>query len=621
LTLEERKPPAEDINAFTGQFGEGLFLPDGFERSVDQADHIADRLRREAEQISRKSVLESRKHQLEKKLKSLEENLADSRSDQAGIQAEWRQRWETTKIEPLSPGEMRPWLSEVKSIREKMAAIKTEKAKAETLASEIESKKGLLVEALSELGKSADISDPLAKLLGISTTYVKSQEKLQSQVEKIDAELINRSKEKEEVEASIIDIAEKFSRWKARWAKNMAAIGIDTDSPGAAMVIIENMREAKTLADEADDLKKRIEGIDRDADIFQREAGHLVETLAPELGEETPERAAVQLNTRLTEARELLAALKSIETQLTAANANSQDAEKRVADARTLLDSLCREARCQGPDELEQVEKRSRLWQELSTERENLEARLRELSAGVTVDAFIAEAGAVRADRIDPELERISGEVDTLEQERSVLDQTIGTEKGELARMDGSAKAAEYAEKKQHLLAHLDSAVEQYARFKMASVILARTIEEYRDKHQGPLIKRASELFAQMTAGSFGGFRAEFDQKDYPVLVGIRAEENKTVSVAGMSDGTADQLYLALRLASLEQYLNHNEPLPFVVDDILLRFDDDRSAATLKVLADLSKKTQVIFFTHHRHLVDLAKTNVDPELMKPHVLV
>ena len=88
-----------------------------------------------------------------------------------------------------------------------------------------------------------------------------------------------------------------------------------------------------------------------------------------------------------------------------------------------------------------------------------------------------------------------------------------------------------------------------------------------------------------------------------------------------MSDGTADQLYLALRLASLEQYLNHNEPQPFVVDDILVRFDDDRSAATLKVLADLSQKTQVIFFTHHRHLVALAKNSVAPELMEQHVLV
>jgi uncharacterized protein YhaN len=98
------------------------------------------------------------------------------------------------------------------------------------------------------------------------------------------------------------------------------------------------------------------------------------------------------------------------------------------------------------------------------------------------------------------------------------------------------------------------------------------------------------------------------------VLVGIRAGGGAAVHVAGMSDGTADQLYLALRLASLEQYLEHNEPLPFVVDDILLRFDDERALATLRVLAGLAERTQVLFFTHHRHLVELAERSKEPRL-------
>ena len=171
-----------------------------------------------------------------------------------------------------------------------------------------------------------------------------------------------------------------------------------------------------------------------------------------------------------------------------------------------------------------------------------------------------------------------------------------------------------------NLLAKLESDVEKYARLKIASIILARTIEQYREKHQGPLIKRASELFSQMTIGSFSGVRAEYDDKGSPVLVGIRPGSGQQVPVAGMSDGTADQLYLALRLASLEQYLENNEPLPFVVDDILLRFDDQRALATLNVLAGLSEKTQVIFFTHHRHLVDLADEKIDSSLLLQHTL-
>jgi uncharacterized protein YhaN len=73
-----------------------------------------------------------------------------------------------------------------------------------------------------------------------------------------------------------------------------------------------------------------------------------------------------------------------------------------------------------------------------------------------------------------------------------------------------------------------------------------------------------------------------------------------------MSTGTRDQLYLALRLATLDHYVESSEPLPFIVDDILIQFDDDRSRATLEALADFSAKTQVILFTHHERVVEEA---------------
>ena len=48
------------------------------------------------------------------------------------------------------------------------------------------------------------------------------------------------------------------------------------------------------------------------------------------------------------------------------------------------------------------------------------------------------------------------------------------------------------------------------------------------------------------------------------------------------------------------------EPLPLVVDDLFITFDDARARAVLNVLGELAKRTQVIVFTHHRHLVELA---------------
>jgi uncharacterized protein YhaN len=131
-------------------------------------------------------------------------------------------------------------------------------------------------------------------------------------------------------------------------------------------------------------------------------------------------------------------------------------------------------------------------------------------------------------------------------------------------------------------------------------------IEHYREQNQGPLVRRAGQHFAMLTLGSFEGLMTDFNEKDESLLAGVRPDGEK-VYVEAMSSGTRDQLYLALRLASLEKYMESSEPMPFIVDDVLVDFDDERSLAALGALAALAAKTQVILFTHHSQVVEQAK--------------
>ena len=74
-----------------------------------------------------------------------------------------------------------------------------------------------------------------------------------------------------------------------------------------------------------------------------------------------------------------------------------------------------------------------------------------------------------------------------------------------------------------------------------------------------------------------------------------------------MSTGTQGQLYLALRIAGHAQFVAEHGPLPFVTDDIHETFDDDRARASLGLAAAMGERGQTILFTHHRHVVDLAR--------------
>jgi uncharacterized protein YhaN len=76
--------------------------------------------------------------------------------------------------------------------------------------------------------------------------------------------------------------------------------------------------------------------------------------------------------------------------------------------------------------------------------------------------------------------------------------------------------------------------------------------------------------------------------------------------VERLSEGTRDQLYLALRMAAVEAHAEGAEPLPFIADDLLASFDEVRAGAALERLATLGDRVQTILFTHHAHVAELA---------------
>ena len=87
-----------------------------------------------------------------------------------------------------------------------------------------------------------------------------------------------------------------------------------------------------------------------------------------------------------------------------------------------------------------------------------------------------------------------------------------------------------------------------------------------------------------------------------------------------MSEGTADQLYLALRLAALELRRAAHPDMPLVLDDVLVTSDDERASRVLEALARFTAGGQVLLFTHHRHLLDVARATLGEDVLAVHRL-
>ncbi|MCW5835474.1 MAG: hypothetical protein KIS78_23935 [Labilithrix sp.] len=210
--------------------------------------------------------------------------------------------------------------------------------------------------------------------------------------------------------------------------------------------------------------------------------------------------------------------------------------------------------------------------------------------------------------------------IDEVDADVTRLTERIGGLRKGLEEMRGESHAAEAAAAAQQKLARVREAAERWCRVKLAAALLSREIERYREENQGPLLTSSSALFARLTLGAFSGVKAGFDDKDRPCLRCVRAD-GREVDVPGLSDGTRDQLYLSLRLASLLRRAEVAEPMPLVLDDVLIQLDDQRASAALGVLAEVSRKMQVLFFTHHARLVDLARASVPAGELCVHELV
>jgi uncharacterized protein YhaN len=174
-------------------------------------------------------------------------------------------------------------------------------------------------------------------------------------------------------------------------------------------------------------------------------------------------------------------------------------------------------------------------------------------------------------------------------------------------RPDAAIAAFEMAEAR----TEMGFQAELYLRKRAELTLLRAAVERYRREKQAPLLGRASELFRTLTLGRYTRLMVEYDD-DAPKLAGQKDDGATVVPVEGMSQGTVDQLFLALRIAAVEDTVSQGSRLPFLADDLFINYDDARAAAGFKVLAELSRQTQVLFFTHHDHLLEVAKTALKP---------
>lgn len=583
-------------------------VADEFEQRVRKADELSDLRHDKAhEAASLQGKIEQRQYQ-QLQLDDQVKRLADLDVALAQLGRQWSEHAAAIGFPAMPLLAFEAWHAARGQV---LAAAETfEQASAE-LAQQAEANAATssrLAAALQACGDAVPPASALDALIEAARSRVDAATASRARKHALQAQHDDAVRTLGDLSAALAQARTARSDWQQTWADNLDRAGLpETTEVGAAegalslfAAIDEHLNEIRKLR------KARIETMQKDLDDVSHAAAALGNTLAPDLIHQPASEIAALLNNRLGKAREeqkesvrLTAALKRFSDELVDAEARLGRADARIAPLMKLAGATNRQALCEA---IRCSDDRRLIAQAAQEARHAIENG----GDGLPLDALCDEVESADLAQIAVRLNELPSELEATSERLNQCTANLTTARAERDRIAGQDDAARAEAARQEALARMADAAERFIKVHIGARLLRWAIDRYRETRQGPLLARASEIFAGLTLGSFNRLVVDFES-DPPTLDGMRPG-GATVGIAGMSDGTRDQLYLALRLAALEMHIDQAHALPFLADDLFINYDDERSRAGLEALAALSERTQIVFMTHHEHLVPVVRS-------------
>lgn len=606
LVIRQKLNTGNLDEAALSAFSNGLPLDLAFERSIHESDGISDTMRTEAEKVGVKNNLLLSIEKSKNNLSTLKSSLEGLVEKEFIWNGQWKEHWQSVHFEPLSPPEMLEWLDQYEAILERNQSKETIAVHVKGLNEKIAVFMELLRESLRDIEPGADYST-LEELVKAAERKSKRVAEEKTNRKNLIKNLTKIKKNLEIAKEKVAETGKELEIWIGKWDKVIENLKISKyTSPTVVKELLETYEDCVTNYDKLKHAEKEIDTLTKRINAFEYKVESIKQIINIELIPNAMDLAVITLFDALQKANKDQIEIDNLNSQKTNATGELEEAKKQITHANDVLKRLLEQACCESIEELEKIESDYKEKCKWKDKIEQLELQIIELGNGLMLNDLLEEANLANKDSLDIDLDEVKQELITLDKARSEMEQAHGVVKNEYTeKIEGTNfSSVKAAGEKQSKLAAIAGYTNEYINYKLASLLLQKGIEYYRENNQSPILNRASEIFNRLTLGSFDELTVDYDKKDQPIIMGVRNNDEK-VEVSGMSDGTTDQLYLALRIASIENYVKDNEPIPFIVDDILVHFDDERSKETLKVLLELSKHTQIIFFSHHYRLIEL----------------
>lgn len=595
LAFTDDLPSRAEAERFAGT----LPLPLAYQRAVSAADDLADRRISDAASVERAELGRKAVVAAEARLAAADQRY---RLASEALQAEERAWSQVCEALPLgqSPAlrDMQAFLAARDHAIEAGKRLAAAFAASEALAARQADWASRLAAVLGQPRQ------PLAVALRDADTMLATARAAETEHAKATARLALIDKNLVEARARADTAQSALAAWQAGWDDVLRALGRPADEPpDITEEILQIFTELDQQQQEAASLAERVADMRGHNTAF----ASAVTALAGMQAQEDPFGTLASLADGLRQARAAAQRRSVLATQRHAAAEEAERASQHLAACQTELRTVLALIGAGSADMA-----RSRLA--LAEERRGREAASTEAETqllaqgdGQPVAALRAAVHDAAADDLPALIEQARRDRDAASAEAQAAAAEAAALRQRMAQEAADTAVNEAAAAQNAAAATLGRVLEEALVLHTAALLLDRSLAVVEAQDESGLLRRISVLFQTLTNGAYTRVLAEPDESDIPRLTLVpRDFPDERFDVKALSEGTRDQLYLALRLAAIGAHVARAPALPFVADDILQTFDDDRALAALRVLRDVSEETQVIVLTHHRHILDLA---------------
>ena len=598
-------------------FVQGIDLPDAYEAAVVEADSAADERFDQAAAIQSLIEIDLKINDVEARRTVRVEELAERNSALVEHDERWATTWKGAGLVSVIHDSAPELVTEITELQSQATDLRRRRAALEGLESEIIAQQTAIASAIVTLG-GEPAHDQLEPLLLQAQEIIESADEVAAARTDLSRQIKTANEVKTIRSDELNDAVRKVDDWRAEWMSALAPLLLDPGSSAAtARSSLTILRELRAKRHSVKALRERVAGITSDIQEFETLANGLIDDVSPDLAGGELLGALGVLKRRLDQSRATAERLRILNERVEVDGEHLAQAIDRVM---VLEDSLLVQRKLAGmkeTDDLDSVLARSQEGVTIQAQIYSAESNLLEQSAGLTVESVIEAAAVYEEDPIvvNAAIETAATRVEELEGDLVDVGERLNAAKQALESIDGSGRASDAEQEAEIELAGLAASVNDYVRFKLANELLKGVVAEFSRSHHAPIVESASRYFSIMTNNAFSGLVVD-DAGIGQKLLACR-RNGQLEDIPQLSDGSTDQLYLALRIAGIEHHLNQNaEPLPVVLDDLLVNFSDDRASAAFSALAELGERTQVLLFTHHDHLVGLAEAALGSHRLK-----